>query len=274
MLISLSPVFAQTKSNSSAKWESGNEVFNGRSIGFSIIPYIVDKTKATSFSGTYHLNTLYMNGFEAGPDYRFNFSRSYSLMVGFHAGAAARNFKMIIPKTDFKPNLQFDVDEWGAPNRQWDFYASFPIWIEKRWILKDNNFCSVIAGANIRFYPIRYYGDEVEIYYPDVNGNQIPVLKIDATIGNNLRPWINYNIGGGYALLLKNNNFLQCNLVANFSTTKIVNGTYTINVTGKPQSTGSYSANLSYIGLSFSYIFTGANKRLRKMYENDLKSKK
>ena len=125
---------------------------------------------------------------------------------------------------------------------------------------------------NIRYYPIRYYRNEIEEDYPDVSGNTVQVLKIDDLIGNNLRPWLNYNIGGGYSLLLQNNNYLQCNLVANFSGKKIIDGTYQINVTGKPQSTGTYSANWSYIGLSFSYILTGTNKRLRKMYEEKLKT--
>jgi hypothetical protein len=107
--------------------------------------------------------------------------------------------------------------------------------------------------------------------YPDVNGNNVDVLEITNSIGNNLHPWINYNIGGGYSFLLRSNNFLQLNLLANFSNKKMVNGVYQINVTGKPQSTGAYSANLSYVGLSLSYIFTGANKRIRKIYESKMK---
>jgi hypothetical protein len=116
--------------------------------------------------------------------------------------------------------------------------------------------------------------DEVSFIYPDVNGNDVDVLEINNSIGNNLRPWVNYNIGGGYSFLLRNNNFLQFNLLANFSNKKMVNGIYQINVTGKPTSSGLYSVNLSYIGLSISYNFTGANKRLRKMYEENLKQKK
>jgi hypothetical protein len=62
---------------------------------------------------------------------------------------------------------------------------------------------------------------------------------------------------------------LRINLLANFSATKVVNFNYSIDVTGKPESTGIYSAKLSYVGLSISYIFTGANRRLLKLYEEE-----
>lgn len=270
-LISVSGAFSQNESDSLFKSELQKGILGRRSLSFSIMPYIVNKAKATPLSGAYHLKTIYMNGFEAGPDYYFNISKYYSILVGIHGGAASRNFKLFISKTDFNPNLKFDVNEYGAPNREWDFYMSLPLWIEKRWMNKRGCFWNLICGVNLRYYPIRNVGDELGVIYPDLNGNNVDVLEINNSIGNNLRPWLNYNIGGGHSILLGNNNFLQCNLLANFSNKKMVNGTYQINVTGKPQSTGTYSANLSYIGLSFSYIFTGANKRLRKIYESKMK---
>ncbi len=47
----------------------------------------------------------------------------------------------------------------------------------------------------------------------------------------------------------------------------MIKGSYRINVAGKPHNSGHYSANLSYFGLSFSYIFTGATKRLKRFAE-------
>ena len=248
-----------------------NVLFTHPFLSFSVSPYIVNKAKATPISGNYHLKTVYQEGVEAGADYHFNFNKNYSLIVGLHGGAAARAFKLFISRSDFNPNLKFDVNETPQTNRIWDFYINAPIWIEKRWLMKNNNFWSVLFGANVRYYPIRNFGEGFGVNYPDVNGNYVQVVNINDSIGNNLRPWVNYNIGGGYSFLLQNNNFLQFNLLANFSNKKMVNGVYQINVTGKPQSTGTYSANLSYVGLSLSYIFTGANKRLRKIYESKMK---
>jgi hypothetical protein len=95
---------------------------------------------------------------------------------------------------------------------------------------------------------------------------------MEGEVWNNNAPWVNYNIGGGYSLFLSNYNFLRINVIANLSAKKLVNFNYTINVTGKPQSTGTYSANLSYIGVSLNYIFTGANKKLVKLYKKKFQS--
>ena len=263
--------FSQT--NSSYRRDSLRKTVSigGSFFDFTISAYVVNKAKATPLSGAYHLKTIYMYGFEGGPDYYFNINNSYSIIIGLHFVAAETNYKLFISKSDFNPNLNFDVNDDGQLTSEWDFYMSLPIWIQKRWFTKNNSFWNVVAGVNIRYYPIRYYRNVIEEDYPNVDGNTVNVLTIDDLIGNNLRPWINYNIGGGYSLLLRNNNYLQCNVVANFSNKKIIDGAYQINVTGKPQSTGTYSADLSYVGLSFSYIFTGANKRMRKLYESKFK---
>ena len=239
--------------------------------GLSISPYIVNKAKATRISGAYQPNTIYGNGFEAGPDYHLQINNSYSIIIGLHVDAAATNYKLFISGSDFNPSIGGNVNENGQ-NAEWAYYMSVPIWIQKRWFAGSNGFWNVVAGENVRFYPLRYSRFGVGQNYPDVNGNEIRVLEIDATMGNNLRPWLNYNLGGGYSLTLRNHNYLQCNLVGNFSNKKIIDGTYQINVTSKPQSTGTFSANLSYVGLSFSYTATGANKRLRKIYEEKMKA--
>jgi hypothetical protein len=265
-----SPTYAQ-KSSNLKKDKISTILLNHSFLGFSVSPYIANKAKATPISGNYHLKTVYQEGFEAGADYHFNFNTNYSLIVGLHGGAAARTFKLFISKSDFNPNLKFDVNETPQTNRIWDFYINAPIWIEKHWLMKNNNFWNVLFGVNVRYYPIRIYREGFGVNYPDVNGNYVQVVDINDSIGNNFHPWVNFNIGGGYSLLLRNNNYLQCNLLANFSSKKMVGGAYRINVTGKQQSTGAYSANLSYVGLSLSYLFTGVNKRLRKIYESKMK---
>ncbi len=245
-----------TKTTRNATWKSG--------ISFSILPYFVNKAKATPLSGAYHLKTIYRHGFEAGADYHIHINNSYSVIAGLHGGAAATNYKLFIPGSDFNPGIGGDWKEYGIA--EWAYYISIPIWIQKRWFAGSNGFWNASAGVNVRYYPLRYSPYGFGEYITDVNGNQIEVLEIDATMGNNLRPWLNYNIGGGYSLLLRNHNYLQCNLLANFSNKKIIDGSYQINVTSKPQSTGTFSANMSYVGLSFSYIFTGANKKSRKLF--------
>ena len=233
---------------------------------FSILPYMVNKAKTVPASGSYRLNDLYMYGIETGFDYHINFNENYSLVFGIHGGAAGRNYRLFISKYDFTPHLEYDVIANGALTRTFDFYLSAPIWFKKKWFDKRNNYWNALAGVNVRYYPVAYENVvDQSADYQDSNGNQVIVAELDYSIGNNLSPWLNYNVGGGYSILLNNDNYLECNLLANFSDKKIVRGSYRINVSGKPQSFGRYSANLSYIGLSFSYIFTGANKRLKRL---------
>lgn len=243
-------------------------LFKGSYFSFSVTPYISHKAKILRQSGEYAPGSTNMHGIEAGGNYFINFNKNYSLIMGLHGGASARNYVLHISKNDFIPQLDRDVDEQKGLTRTYDFYLSAPIWFEKRWTSKNNNHWNLTAGINVRFYPSDI--EEInKIYYSDINSQPVLVYYQDVVIGD-IKTWINYNIGGGYAFLLKNYNFLQINLLANFSCTKMVNGDYALNVTGRNPSTGKYSADLSYAGLSFSYIFTGTNKRMRKIYEHKL----
>jgi len=241
-------------------------LFKRNYFGFYLSPYISQKAKTVKQSGAYSLSTANSSGIEAGGNYFINFSDNYSLIVGAHAGFSGRNFKLFISKSEFTPNLQNEINYNGRVTKDYAIYLSAPLWFEKRWIKKNNVTWSIDAGINVRFDP-----DETFYFYDyggiDINGQYDQVLNMDGEVGNNIKPWLDYNIGGGYSLFLSNYNFLRINLLANFSSTKVVNFNYTIDVTGKAQSTGTYSANLSYIGLSINYILTGTNKRLVRLYE-------
>jgi len=247
-------------------------LFKGSYFSFYLSPYISQKANCVKQSGTYSLNASKSSGIEAGGNYFINFNKSYSIIVGAHAGISGRNFKLFISKSDFNPNLKNDINFNGRLTKDFDLYLSAPIWFEKRWIRKNNATWNVDAGIKLRFEP-----DEAFYMYDyggfDMNNQYVPVLDLEGWVGNNMKPWLNYNISGGYSVLLSNYNFIRLDLIANFSTIKVVNFNYTIDVAGKPQSTGTYSANLSYVGLSISYIFTGTNKGLKKYYEQFFKQK-
>ncbi|HEV8083712.1 MAG TPA: hypothetical protein VGP55_10940 [Chitinophagaceae bacterium] len=245
-------------------------LFKGNYFSFYLSPYISQKAKTERQTGTYSLGAANSSGIEVGSNYFINFNDNYSLIVGAHAGFSGRNFKLFIRKSDFIPNLENDINFQGRQTKDYALYLSAPIWIERRWIKKNNTIWNLDAGINLRFDP-----DDAFYFYDfrgvDINGQYNKVLNMDGEVGNNLKPWLNYNIGGGYSILLSNYNFLRVNVLANISATKVVNFNYTIDVSGKPQSTGTYSSNLSYIGLSINYIFTGTNKRLLKLYEKNMK---
>ena len=265
--IILMPSFAQN--NNSIKENISKVLFKGSYFAFYLNPYIAQKGKLVRQSGAYSMSAANVTGMEAGGNYFINFNKDYSLIVGAHAGFSGRNFELFISKPDFNPSLPNDINFRGHLTKDYDLYLSAPVWVERRWIKKNTATWNADAGINVRFDPNEefYSYDYGGI---DINGQYDPVLSMGGYIGNNWKPWFNFNIGGGYSMFLSNYNFIRINMLANFSATKVVNFNYTIDVTGKPQSTGNYSANLSFIGLSFSYIFTGANKRLLKLYERNL----
>jgi hypothetical protein len=243
--------------------------FDHSYLSFSLIPGFVLKPKIIKQFGEYSPGAANSFGIEGGINYHITVKNNYFVMTGFHVGASARNFQLLISKNDFNPNLVADVIENGSFTREYDFYLSIPIWLEKTWQPKNHHQWNLLSGVSVRYLP----GIDLEyITYSqqDVDGQTVVPFQMNLMIGNNKSPFLNYNIGGGYAVLLKNNNLLRCNVLANISTTKVVNGSYTIDVTGKPESSGTYSASLSFIGLSFDYIFTGANKQLLKLYERNM----
>lgn len=240
-------------------------LFKGNFFGFYINPYVAQKANCKSYTGAYSLKALNSWGIEAGGIYFINFNKSYSLIVGAHAGFSGRNFKLFISKSDFTPALKDDIDLGKRETMDFALYLSAPLWFEKRWFGKNNSSWNIDAGINVRFNP-----DEAIYFYDyggsDVNDQFVPVLQMEGWSGNNLKPWLNYNVGGGYSWFLPNYNFIRINLIANFSATRVINFDYTIDVQGKPQSSGTYSSTLSNVGISLSYILTGANKRLVKYY--------
>jgi hypothetical protein len=268
--VTLIPAFAQ--SNDLIKENISKALFKGNYFSFYLSPYISQKAICINESGSYPLSASKSSGIEAGGNYFINFNENYSLIIGAHAGFSGRNFKLFISRSDFNPNLANDINFKGRFTKDYDLYLAAPIWFEKRWIKKNNSLWNIDAGINLRFDP----NEAFYIYNyngVDVNGQYVPVLYMDGPVTNNKKPWINYNIGGGYSLFLSNYNFLRINVIANFSARKIVNFDYIINVSSKPQSTGTYSSNLSYFGLSINYILTGTNKRLLKLYEGLSKNK-
>ena len=264
--ILLLPAFAQK--NNFIRENISKVLYKGSWFSFYLSPYRAEKGKPVSQSGAYSMSASNQPGIEVGCNYFINFSKNYSLTVGAHVGFSGRDFKLFIPKSDFSPDLQNNINFRGALTKDYDIYLSAPIWAERRWTGKNNSTWNLDAGINVRFDP-----DEAIYSYDyggiDGNGQYVPVLDMGGWVGNNEKPWINYNASGGYSFFLSNYNLLRINLLANFSATKVVNFNYSIDVTGKPESTGIYSAKLSYVGLSISYIFTGANRRLLKLYEEE-----
>src|SRR5690348_652870 len=244
-------------------------LFKGCYFSFYGSWYASQKAKIVKDSGNYSIHSTSVGGVEGVASLFINFNKNYSIVTGVHAGASGRNAGTFISKSDFNPALKKDFNMPLAFGRDYVLYLSVPVWFEKRWVNKNFNHWNADIGFNIRYYPEDDVGYDYFGFGEGMNGQLQQVFLMDGWVGNNLKPWLNYNIGGGYSFFLSNYNFLRINLIGNFSATKIVKFNYTIDVSGKPQSTGTYSSNLSYIGISVNYILTGANKRVYRWYKNN-----
>jgi len=199
-----------------------------------------------------------MHGFEAGFSRYSHFDKDYSLLVGLFFGAFARNFNYAIPGAEFNPRSSGDLTSNTAVSREFDFTGSVPILLEKRWIGNKNGFWDLDIGLTIRYTP---YVEETEDHiWTDSSNGHHPYLHLQLTINDRKAPWLNYNVGGGYSWILKNNNLFRTSLVTSLSFTSFVKGTYQFTIRNQPVVEGAYEFKGSYIGLSLSYVLTRSNR--------------
>jgi hypothetical protein len=138
-------------------------------------------------------------------------------------------------------------------------YTGLQLLFQKRWVTVNRGFWNVDAGINLR-----YSFDNSLLYVGTYVPNSSDTLfGTTLYFGNNQKPWLNYNLGGGYSWVLKNRNILQANLFANLSFTQFIKGSYRFTVPNKPVEIGTYGVKGSYTGLSVSYILTGVRRKLR-----------
>jgi hypothetical protein len=242
--------------------------FKGNHIAFNFALLSCKKARVNSKSGSHPLTAKAAPATLLGIKYHVNFNRKLGLVIGPEVLIAGRNFIMSINKNDFSPPLQenYNLGYWNslAP----DLVFRFPVVIERRVHYSKRKY--LFAGTGIALnYSTGADFYLVKIIVIDVNNSFYDAGGLDVNANNDQKPWVSYPVNIGHAWLLRNNNLLQLSICSNISFTKYVNGTYEINIPNKPLTTGNYSSTASYIGLSMNYVFTSANYRLRKLYENN-----
>jgi hypothetical protein len=272
MLYSLLVVSAYSQDTIILHQKPRDLLFKGGHFGFSIIPLINQKADADRISGPYRLKTKPAGGIEAGFNYDYNFNNRYSLIIGIHGGVNVRNFSLFVPKEDFIPNKAEDFIADSRSSRVADMYLSAPVLFEYRWKVEKRNFWNVQAGVNIRYYPDEIY-ESSGWYEADNSGGYYKIIDLELLVSRNLKPWIDYNLGAGYTITLRNWNFFRANLLFNMSGKSIASGMYTIRVQGQPDSFGNYASKHSFLGLSLSYTWTGTNSRVLKPIRKSLRNR-
>lgn len=229
-----------------------DRIFARPHYSFTIIPLLDQKASITKNIDRYWIHSTVMHGFEAGFSRYSHFDKEHSLLVGLFFGAFSRNFNFAIPGTLFNPPLNGDFTSNTALSREFNFTGSIPVLFEKRWFTQKNSFWDMNIGVTLRYTP---WEEEPEAYFY----GQTKYLDLQLTQNSNKGPWLNYDLGGGHSWILKNHHIFKVSLLGSLSLTPLVKGTYQFTIPNEPIVEGQYEANASYVGLSLSYVVTGAN---------------
>ena len=242
------------------------QVFKGNHIRLDLAALSTFRARLNNQSSDYPVGATSTRGWLLSFKYAVNFNNYYSLITGAEATLAGRNFTTFFNKNDFSPPLIRDYQVGGKLTDTWDMLLSLPVLVQKRMIYAKRKYVFAEAGLRLNFSTGADF-DFSSIILMNTNNGYYDGGGWDVYANNDAKPWLSYPLNIGHAWLLKNNNLLQLSVCSNISFTKYVNGTYHIDIPGRPMIEGKYSSTGSYIGLSVNYIFTNANYRIRKEYE-------
>lgn len=211
----------------------------------------------------YSISTKSYECLEGGIGYHYSINKQYSLQTGIRWGGIMRDIRYYIPGSEFNPPLSYDLESYKTFDKYGVVYFRIPLFVERRFFAKPGKHWNVQAGASLLF---SLQNEEInESIVWDQNLGPIRYLYALFTPNNNQKPWLNYHVGGGLNLLLKNKDILRINLVGELSFTKFFRGDYLIEVPGKPQIRFNYGVTGSYVALETSYIRTKAKRKFRSL---------
>lgn len=240
--------------------------FQGNHINLNFAALSYSKARMSKFTGSHPVRTASAPGVLAGISYAVNFNQQQSLLFGPEVTIAGRNFITSINKNDFSPPLteDFNLDKWRSLMLVAVF--RFPVQYQHRWFYGKTKYIFAEAGASLNYsVGSDFYSSNITLQ--NTSNDFFNAGGVDLNENNEQLPWISFPINAGHAWLIKNNCVFQLVVCSTVSFTKFVDGTYRIEIPGKPITIGSYSSTGSYIGLSARYVFTNANYRIRKAYE-------
>jgi len=233
---------------------SNNELlFRKSHIGIAIIPFVCSKAVITKSEDKYTIHSTPQFGFEAGLIKYFHIDTAHSIYTGIHFGAYGRNFNYNIPIEEFgSPPGWSDISTNKAASREFNFLVGVPLIFQKRWFIKNRKIAYAIAGTTLRYTPYIEETEEHDFF--------VTFFRMHFETNPEKKVWFTYNAGGGYSMVLKNDNILSAGLYINLSFTSFAKGQYQFTVPNKPVVEGDYAVKGSFIGLSLNYIFTRTNK--------------
>ena len=211
----------------------------------------------------YNIGTNSYECIEGGIGYHYSINKKYSIQSGVRGGGIMRKIQYYIPGTAFNPPLSYDVRSYKRFDGSGVVYFRVPFFIERRFFKKPGVFWNAQIGISLLY---SFMNEEIySTSTMDQNNRYIPYLYSKFTPNNNQKPWLNYHIGGGLNLILKNKDVFRINLVGELSFTEFFRGYYSFTVPGNPPINFDYGVTGTYIALEASYIRTKAKQKFKQL---------
>jgi hypothetical protein len=224
----------------------------------SIRPALARKARVTP-NETYDPGASNFISLGAGIDYCYHINELFSLISGLHGLWHGSNFTFFVSGKNFQPELGYDLIEEGptAGNLQHGL-ISLQSTLEKRWFSKKERIWSTGLGLALNYSPTTTYDND---YYVFHNGQLVNYAWMGYDANNQSKPFLSAHAMVGYYWKIAKADFLVTNFVIDYSFTYFAKGSYSFHIPGKPEVTGEYKIDGSYVGLDISYSFS---KRKRK----------
>lgn len=211
----------------------------------------------------YNISTKSYECLEGGIGYHYSINKKYSIQTGARWGGVMRDIRYYIPGTEFNPPLSYDIRSYKTFDKFGVVYFRIPFLIERRFFTKPGVYWNAQAGISLLY---SFMNEEInESWIGDYYNSSIRYLYAIFTPNNNQKPWLNYHIGGGLNLILKNKDVFRINLVDEISFTQFFRGNYLFEVPGNASITFDYGVTGSYVALQASYIRTKAKQKFKQL---------
>ncbi len=221
---------------------------------FVLIMGAVQKATHQNTEGNYEIKSSVQPGWEGGADYLHNISHTFYYGLGVHLAVTGRSTVFPYPASTGNP---------PEKDRQFDPVLALPLFAEKQWRLALKRALYADAGVQLNV-PISSEYTGFSIALQDSSGNYTQIYKQNAQAFHNGKPWLGYKLGVGMMWALKGENLLSTGIVATFSSTDFMRGTYQVTIPGQTETIGDFKANGSYVGVQVSYGLTRKyRKRIR-----------
>jgi len=215
------------------------------------------KSEISSIEGVHPVQSNHLPAFSIGLDYRYRLKKCMYLSAGFSMGMNGTNTKTTYPIKELSANYPFN--QVVLKNKEYVFLLSIPIKFEYQIKKIKQTTYGLQSGVKLNYSLMPgSYGMGHNFFTP--NGDQVTAFEQSSYLNNNGLPWISLQLGGSIRWRIKNSGPIRAGISADISFSKVVEGTYSVNIPGRLDTYGNFSNTLSSLNLVLGY---GLNGRIK-----------